>query len=171
MLQKKFFCTVFVTVYCIANLVIWSNFIVSNLQFFYIIFKQYFHRSHVQNFKFLPLSFFKKIFLYRFFYIFLHLVQTSFIGSHVQFIYIGLPQFLIRHTCYSLRFSLLILQKKFFVQFCYSFTVSQIQLFSPILYFHTCNSFISLFYYNVYPSNGQFLRFLLFVFFIEINSH
>ena len=97
-------------------------------------------------------------FLYRFFHIFLHflhLVQTIFIVSLVQFIYIGLLQCFIRHTCYSSRFSLVILQKKFFVQFCYSFTVSQIQLFSSILYFHTCNSFISLFYNNVYRSHVQ----------------
>ena len=113
-------------------------------------------KFQVSSFVFLQ----KKLFLYSSFTFSL----TSFIGSHVQFIYIGILQCFIRHTCYSLRFSLVILQKTFFVQFCYSFTVSQIQLFSPILYFQTCNSFISLFYYNVYPSHGQFLRFLLCIF-------
>ena len=56
-------------------------------------------------------------------------------------LYHFITMFYIRHTCYSLRFSLVIFTENIFVQFfCYSFTVSQIQLFSPILQFQTCNS-------------------------------
>ena len=70
------------------------------------------------------LSFFLCILIGKNFFctVFLHLVQTNYIGLHVQFIYIVLPQCFIRHTCYFLSFSLVILQKKFL----YSFTLSQI---------------------------------------------
>ena len=45
------------------------------------------------------------------------------------------------HVLFFKFLHLVILQKKFL----YNFTLSQIYLFSPILYFHTCNSFTSFF--------------------------
>ena len=93
---------------------------------------------------FLSLFVFWEIFF--FLYSFLHLVWTNFIRSHVQLIYIVLLQCFIRHTCYFLSFSLVILLKKFCTvllhrKFSY-FGQFYIYIFAILLYHFLTTMFI-----------------------------
>ena len=94
------------------NLEMQTNFIVSHVQFIYIVLPQCLSVTRA-IFKFLSLVIYRTIFLNSFYFL-LNLVQTSFISSHVQFIYIGFTSMFIRHTCYLLSSPLSIFTEIFF---------------------------------------------------------
>ena len=98
--------------------------------------------SHVLFFKFLPLVILQK----KFFAQFLFSCKFSYLDQFYSFTCtIHLYRFttmFIRHMCNFLSFSPQYFYRK---NFCAVFIFLQIQLFRPILQFHTCNSFMLFF--------------------------
>ena len=152
------FLSVFSLYFCRKNVGTVFIFCKFSLDQFYSI--SYMYNSFVaftraKFFKF-ALYFYGKIYLQFLFCVNL-VIQTNFIVSHIQFIYIAFTTMFIRHTCNFLSFFSQYFYRKNFVQFSFCW---QIQLFRPILLFHTCNSFISFLPQCLSVTRANFFKFL-----------
>ena len=145
----------------LENLFIYTILIVSDLQFFYIIFfQQNVHRSHVQNcssFVFVGGTNLLGTVLFTFS---LDRFYSSTCTIYLYRFYHNVLSF--THTILYVLFSNF--TEKIFAHLLYSLTLSQIQFFSTILLFH-------IFLPQCLSVTRAIIKFSSFVFFIEINSH